>query len=121
MEVPRNGFYSKTQTPSRNGLYSSRQNCVKNPKEIDFEFTSQVTPHQKYVVEWVFDTLYSWMRTMMSHMGLHWNLKTGLCPKYAATVTKPEIIMADLQKVKCAYEEFYGNIPDYAKYFKTFG
>ena len=34
---------------------------------------------------------------MTEHTGLHDNLKAGLCPKCAATVSKLENIMANMQ------------------------
>ena len=53
--------------------------------------------------------------------GLHENLKTVLWPKCVATVTKLENIMVNPHEEKCAHERFYGKIPDYAKYLRTFG
>ena len=60
-----------------------------------FEFTSPGTPHQNGVVEQVFASLYSRMRLMITHAGLHENIKTGIWPKCAATVTKLENIMVN--------------------------
>ena len=58
---------------------------------------------------------------MMAHVGLHKNLKTGLWPKCAKTVTKLENIMVNPQKEKCAHNKFYGEILDYKKYLRNFG
>ena len=52
------------------------------------------------------------MRTMMAHTGLNENLKTGLWPECAATKEKLEKIMVNLHEHKCAYEKFYGKMPD---------
>ena len=67
-------------------------NCAKHLVEIQFEFTSPGTSHQNYVIEQVFATLYSQMRSMMAHAGLYENLKTGILVKCAATATKLETI-----------------------------
>ena len=61
-------------------------------EEIDFEFTPTGNPRKNDVIEWGFATLYSWMRMMMTHAGLHENLNTGLWPKCADTMTKPEAL-----------------------------
>ena len=66
---------------------------MKNSEEIKFEFMSPGTPQKNGVVEQGFAALYSRMRAMMTHMGLHKNLKTGLCPECAATATKLKNIM----------------------------
>ena len=58
---------------------------------------------------------------MMAHARLHENLNTGICPECAATATKLSNIMVNPHKEKCAHEKFYGKIPDYAKYLRTFG
>ena len=79
------------------------------------------TPQKNGVVGWGFATLYSCMREIMLLVGLHENLKTGLFSECAVTVTKPENIMANPHKEKCAHWKFYGKIPDHAKYLKTFG
>ena len=61
------------------------EHFMKNFEEIKFEFTSPGTPQKNVVVEQIFATLYSQMRAIMVHAGLHENLKTGLCTKFAAT------------------------------------
>ena len=71
------------------------------------------------MVERVFATLYSWMRTMMAHMGLYYNPKTGLWTEFTETANTLENIMLNMYKEKCAFEKFYGKMPDYAKYSKT--
>ena len=95
------------------------ETCAKNSEEIKFEFTSLGTPQKNGVVERRYATLYSWMRAMMVHAGLHENPKTGPWPKYAATVTKLGNIMVNPHEEKCAHEKFYGKIPDYKKYLRT--
>ena len=66
------------------------ENWAKNSEEIKFEFTSPGTPQQNDVVEWEFTTLYYSMHVMMTHRGLHENVKTVICPECAATATKLE-------------------------------
>ena len=88
-------------------------------KEIKIEFTSPGIPQQNDMVERGFATLYSRMCAMMRHIGLHENFKNGLWPEWAATETKLERIMVNPHKEKCAYEKFYGKLPDYAKYLRT--
>ena len=56
--------------------------------------------------------LYSYMRTMMAHVGLNDNLKTGLWPECAATTTKLENITVNPHNGKCAHKKFYCQIPD---------
>ena len=79
------------------------------------------TPHKNGVVERVFATLYSQMRVMMAHAGLHENLNTGLCSKCTATTTKSENIMVKPHEEKCAHKNFYEKIREYAKYLRNFG
>ena len=57
---------------------------------------------------------------MMVHAGLHENLKTYLCPKYAATATKPKNIIVNPHEEKYAYENFYSKIPEYIEYLSDF-
>ena len=57
------------------------------------------------MVEWGFETLYSRMRAMILHAGLHKKLDTGLWPKYASTATKLD---------------FYGKMTDFAKHLRNF-
>ena len=57
---------------------------------------------------------------MMANVVLNETLKTGLWPKCAATATKQENIMVDPHEEKYAHEKFYGKIPDYSKYLRTF-
>ena len=57
---------------------------------------------------------------MMMHAGIYENLNTGLWPKFAGTVTKLKNVMVNPHKTKCAYENFYGEIPDYAKILSNF-
>ena len=57
----------------------------------------------------------------MMYTGLHENLKTGIWPKCAATATKIENIAVNPHKEKFAHEKFYKKMPDYKKYFRTFG
>ena len=56
----------------------------------------------------------------MSHARLNKNLKTDIWTEYAATVAKLISIMVKPHG-KCAYENFYGKIPDNKKYLKNFG
>ena len=56
------------------------------------------------------------MRDIMAHMGLHENLKYGLCPKCAATAAKLETLWSTHNKEKYAYEKFYGKMPYYEKH-----
>ena len=67
---------------------------------------SPVTPHQNDMIKQVFATVYSRMRSMMVHAGLHENLNTGLWPKSTATVTKLENIMFNPYEEKYAYKKF---------------
>ena len=98
MEVIIIGFSYKTVTQNKNGPSSQRQkkiylksypfieeenkileeNCMKKFEVIKSEFTSPGIPQQNGVVERGFDTLYYRMRVMMTHAGLHKNLKTSL-------------------------------------------
>ena len=55
-----------------------KENFVKNFREIKFEFASPCNPQKNGFVERGFATIYSRMRAMMTHMGLHENLNTGL-------------------------------------------
>ena len=73
------------------------------------------------MVERVFATLYSRMCMMMAHAGIHENINTCLWPECAATGTKLEIILVKSHQEKCAHDKFYGKIPNYAKYLRTFG
>ena len=59
------------------------------------------------------------MCTMMTQTILHDKSKTGLWTKFAATMTKLENITVKPHEEKCAYEKFYGKIPD-KKHLKTF-
>ena len=81
---------------------------------------SPATPQQKGVVESVFHTIYSKMRTMMMHARLHKNLKNSLWPECAAIVTKLEKIMVNPHEEKSAHEMFYKKKSDYAKYLTLF-
>ena len=47
------------------------ENCMKNFEEIKFEFTSPGNPQKNGVVERVFATIYSMMRSMMTHVRIH--------------------------------------------------
>ena len=67
-------FYDNTEKKSL------EDNSAKKIKEIDFEFTSTGTPQKNGLAEQVFDTLYSWMRATMAHMGLHESIKSGQFP-----------------------------------------
>ena len=71
------------------------------------------TPLKNSILEWEFATLYSWMHTMKSHMGLDERFKTGICPEYEAFVTKLENIIMKMYKDKCDCEKFYRSMPDY--------
>ena len=97
------------------------ENCAKHIKEINFEFTSPGTPQKNGVVKQGFATIYSQMRVMVAPAGLHENINTGLWPKYVATTTIAENIMVNPHEEKCAHEKFYGKIPEYTKYLRTFG
>ena len=77
---------------------------------------SKGNPNKIDVAEQVFATLYYHMCAIMVHMGIHENLKTRIWPKCAAMATKPENIMVNPNKEKCAYEKFCSNMPDYKKY-----
>ena len=61
------------------------------------------------------------MHSMMMHVGLNKKLKTCLWTKCVATATKLEYIMVNPHEEKCAHENFYGKIMDYAKHLSTFG
>ena len=76
--------------------------------------------HRPRGVEQVFASLYSWMHVIMEPVGLHENLNTSLWPKWAETVTKLETFMVIPNKEKCAHENFYYEMPDYAKHLNTF-
>ena len=65
-------------------------------------------PQKNGAVERVFATLYSQMRVIMTHPGLHENLKTCLWTKCTATTTKLENVMVNTHKEKCAHEKLYG-------------
>ena len=91
----------------------------KQIEEINFEFTSPGTPNKNGLIEWVFATLYSWMHVMMAHAGQHENLNTGPWKKCATTATKLEDIITNPHKEEFTHKYFYGNIPYYAKHFKT--
>ena len=97
------------------------ENCVKIIKEINFKFTSSVTPQKNGIVERVFATLYFWMRAVISHSGLHENLNTGIWLKCAATMTKHENIRVNPLEEKCVHKKFFRKMLDYAKHFSTFG
>ena len=97
------------------------ENCMKNFKEIKFEFTSPGTSQKNVSVEQGFYKICSRMRVMMTHSGLHKNLKTGLWPECAANATKIENIMVNPYEEKYAHENLYRKIPDYTKYLRTFG
>ena len=96
------------------------ENCAENFDEIKSEFTSPGTPQQNGVVERGFATIYSRMRLMVEYAVIHENLKTGLCPKCAATATKLENIMINPHKERFTHEKFYVKTSDYAKYLSTF-
>ena len=85
------------------------------------KIASPGTSQQNGVVKWGFTILSSWMRVMMAYTGLHENLKTSLWNKCAATATRLENIMVNLQEEKCAHDKCYGKIPGYAKYLSTLG
>ena len=72
------------------------------------------------MVERLFATIYSQMRAMVTHTGLHENFKTGIWPECAATATKLENIMIKTHEEKYAHEKFYGKISDYTKYLSNF-
>ena len=57
----------------------------------------------------------------LAHPGLHENLKTGLCPKWAAFETNLEHIMVNPHEEKRAYENVYGIIIVYEFVLKVFG
>ena len=91
----------------------------KNFQEIKFEFTSLGNPQQNGMLERIFATLHSVMCVMMTQVGLHENLRTGIWPDCAATATKLENIMVNPHKNKCSHENFYGKILDYTIYLRT--
>ena len=74
------------------------------------------TPQQSIMVKQGLATVYYRVIIMMAHMELNENPRTDLWPEYATTMTKPETLWSTCTKKKCAYEKFYGDIPDYAKY-----
>ena len=55
---------------------------------------------------------------MISHMGLHENLKVFLWPECEANKNKLENIMVNPHEEICAYEKFCGRMPDSAEYLK---
>ena len=58
---------------------------------------------------------------MMAQILLNEKFKTGLCPEFAATVTKLENIMVNPHEENRAYKKFYGKIIDNKKYSNNFG
>ena len=77
------------------------ENYMQNSNETNFKFMSLGTPQKNGAIEQGFATHYSQMRVMMVHAELHENLKTGIWPECASTVTKLEIIMVKPHKEKC--------------------
>ena len=73
------------------------------------------------MVKRVFATLYSLMRAMMVHVGLHKKIKTGKWSKCSTSTTKLENSMVNPYKEKRVHENLYGKMPDYAKYLSNFG
>ena len=67
-----------------------KENCAKNSDEIKLEFTSPGTPQKNGMAEQGFSTLYYRMSMMMSHMGIHENLKTDIWTNCMAIATKLE-------------------------------
>ena len=58
---------------------------------------------------------------MITHLGIHENLKILLWPKCTSAKNKLENIMVNPLKEKCDYEKFHGNMLDYTKYLQNFG
>ena len=58
---------------------------------------------------------------MMLQPGLHKILNTGLWPKCTENATKLNIIMVNPHGEKFTHEKFYGKLPHYTKYLRTFG
>ena len=71
------------------------------------------------MAERVLATLYYWMRTMMVHVGIHENLKTGLWLKFAATATKLEKYYG--KPTKMCTRKVPQKIIEYTRYLRTFG
>ena len=61
---------------------------VQKTEENYFGFTSPGTPKKNDLVEQGFYTLYFCVSVMMTYMGLHEKIKTGLWPKFATNITK---------------------------------
>ena len=57
---------------------------------------------------------------MTSREGKHENSKTGKWTEWGATATTLESIMLKPHECKCDYGKFYGNIPEYRKYLRSF-
>ena len=58
---------------------------------------------------------------MMSHTGLHKNLKSVLWTECRSAVTKLKNIMVNPIEEKCTHKNFYGKMTDCAKHFRDFG
>ena len=57
---------------------------------------------------------------MMTHVGMHENLNTGMWHEYVATANKLGIVMTNSNEQN-VYEKLYGRMPEYIKYLRTFG
>ena len=79
------------------------------------------TPQQNGVVERKFATLFGRSRAMLNQAGFNEELRHGLWAEAANLATLLDSITVKAGEEKCAYEKFFGKLPKWVRYLRTFG
>ena len=88
---------------------------------IMFEYTARETPQQNGVVERGIATLWGKVRAMLNGAKVTATYRNGSWCDAVSCATKLDVLLVDKEGEKCPFEKFYGEMPKYAGYLKTFG
>ena len=98
-----------------------KEECDRQKLGIEFEFTAPNTPQQNGVVERKFATLYGRGRALLNKAGFNRKMRKGLWAEAARIATLLDSITVKPGETKCPYELFFGTLPNWARYLRTFG
>ena len=102
-------------------MRKTEEKFIKEGFGIKVTCMARETPQYNGIVERAFATLFGRVRAMMDRANIGGKLSKGLWNKCAATATKLNNMLVDAPDGKSLFKKFYGEIPKYAKYLRTFG
>ena len=98
-----------------------KEECDRLNLGVEFEFTAPNTPQQNGIVERKFATLYGRGRALLNKTGFNRSMRKGLWAEAARIATMLDSITVKPGETKCPHELFFGSVPKWARYLRTFG